>query len=448
MKNFLQSMSTRVFLVLFAGVLLTVVLTLGLAFGERQRMVGQFRDFHAVERVAQFVQTLETVPAHLRAPFLDAAAGLGMQAELVDRQEPATEQSRLAQLLDERMPGEYEVASTATRAGDCQPPPGRETRRHPDRAGRAGRCEALLITLEDGSRVRLSVLPPRPAPLTPRIDPIYVALFLASLGVLAAFVARMTMRPLQRLARAASDLGQNIEREPLPVKGALEIRQAAAAFNAMQAQVRKHIRQRAHILAAITHDLQTPLTRMKLRLEKVEDPQLKEKLAGDVAAMQAMVREGLDLVRSMESSETVQKLDLDSLIDSVCDDASDAGQEVAKSGLIGASVMARPLALRRCLGNLIDNAAKYGRRATVQVAREDRKAVIRIRDDGPGIPEAELEQVFEPFYRVESSRSRHTGGTGLGLTIARNIAAQHGGDILLRNHPDGGLEATLVLPVA
>ncbi|GIZ51697.1 ATP-binding protein [Noviherbaspirillum aridicola] len=445
MKAFFQSMSTRVFLVLFAGVLLTVALTLGLSFGERQRMVSQFRDFHAVERVTQFVQTLETVPSHLRAPFLDAAAGLGMQAQLVDRAEPAIEQSRLARLLGERMAGDYQVASTATRPGDCEPPPGRLARRHPDRAGR---CEALLITLEDGGRVRLAVLPPRPAPLAPRIDPVYALLFLAGLGVLAAFVARMTMRPLQHLARAATELGHNIEREPLPEKGALEIRQAAAAFNAMQAQVRKHIRQRAHILAAITHDLQTPLTRMRLRLEKIEDAQLKEKLAGDVAAMQGMVREGLELVRSMESTEAVQKMDLDSLIDSVCDDASDAGQEVSKDGATAASVMARPLALRRCLGNLIDNAAKYGRRASVRVAREGGKAVIRIRDEGPGIPEQEIEQVFEPFYRVESSRSRHTGGTGLGLTIARNIAVQHGGAIQLRNHPEGGLEATLILPIA
>lgn len=445
MKTLFQSMSTRVFLVLFAGVLVTVVLTLGLAFGERQRMIGQFRDYHAVERVTQFVQTLETVPAHLRTPFLDAAAGLGMQAEMAGQAEQATERTRLAQLLDERMPPEYQVASTPTRAGDCQPAPGRPSRRHADRAGR---CEALLITLEDGSRLRLSVLPPRPAPLAPRIDLVYGLLFLASLGVLAAFVARMTMRPLQHLARAATELGHNIEREPLPEKGALEIRQAAAAFNAMQARVRKHIHQRAHILAAITHDLQTPLTRMRLRLEKIEDPQLKDKLAGDVAAMQAMVREGLDLVRSMESTEAMQKMDLDSLIDSVCDDAADAGQDVNKHGVVGASTMARPLALRRCLGNLIDNAAKYGKRASVQVAREGNKAVIRIRDEGPGIPEHEIEQVFEPFYRVESSRSRHTGGTGLGLTIARNIAVQHGGDIRLRNHPDGGLEATLELPIA
>ncbi|HEY8609528.1 MAG TPA: ATP-binding protein [Noviherbaspirillum sp.] len=446
MKSLLQSMSTRVFVLLFAGVLVTVVLTLGLALGERQRMIGQFRDYNAVERVAQFVQTLETVPPKLRAPYLSAAAGLGMQGEIVAGDTPALgERTRLAGLLHARLPAEYRIASTAARQGDCLPPAGAGGIKH--HAERVGRCEALLVSLADGSRLRLSVLPPRPPPLAPRIDFNYVLLFLAGLGVVAAFVARMTMRPLQNLARAATELGNNIERAPLPEKGALEIRQAAAAFNAMQARVRQHMRQRAHILAAITHDLQTPLTRMRLRLEKIDDPQLKDKLAGDVTAMQSMVREGLDLVRSMESSENMQRMDLDSLVDSVCDDAVDAGQEVTSSGKTHGALMARPMALRRCIGNLIDNAAKYGQRADVRVAREDGKAVIRIRDAGPGIPEQEFERVFEPFYRVESSRSRHTGGTGLGLTIARNIAEQHGGDIRLRNQPEGGLEVLLRLPL-
>jgi signal transduction histidine kinase len=215
----------------------------------------------------------------------------------------------------------------------------------------------------------------------------------------------------------------------------------------MQSRIRSHIRQRAHILAAITHDLQTPLTRLRLRLEKVEDAELRDKLISDLSAMQGMVREGLDLARSMDSAEAVQRLDLDSLIDSVCADASDAGQNVQVTGSIGASLMARPIALRRCLTNLLDNAVKYGHEARVSVARQDGNAVIRIRDKGTGIPQEEFEKVFEPFYRLESSRSRHTGGTGIGLTIAKNIAEQHGGSIALRNHEEGGLEVTLKLPL-
>jgi signal transduction histidine kinase len=185
---------------------------------------------------------------------------------------------------------------------------------------------------------------------------------------------------------------------------------------------------------------------MRLRLEKVADAELQERLIGDLSAMQAMVREGLELARSMDTTETMQMLDLDSLLDSVCADATDAGQAVTLDGRAGMALLGRPMDLRRCLVNLIDNAVKYGREARVTVERSGGAARIRIRDSGPGIVEAELARVFEPFYRVESSRSRESGGTGLGLTIARNIAEQHGGSIALANLPEGGLEVTLVLP--
>lgn len=448
MRSFFQSMTSRIVLILVSGVVLSALLSLFLAFGERQRMIGQFRDFHAVERVAQFILSLETVPPGLRAPYLSAAAGIGIRAELA---EPAAEirqrQSDLAQRLEQRLPPGHAVVSASAGSADCTPPPrpGRSFQRRP-RDFRAA-CEALLVTLSDGSRVRLTVAPPRPPSFGPPPDLLeYGILFVLSVGILAALIARMTMRPLKQLAQAATELGNNIDRPPLPERGATEIRQAAAAFNAMQARVRHHIKQRAHILAAITHDLQTPLTRLRLRLEKVEDAELRAKLVSDLSAMQSMVREGLDLARSMDLAEPMQPLDLDSLIDSVCADATDAGQQVTVSGRTGASLLARPTALRRCLTNLIDNAVKYGQCAQVSAAREDGLAVIRVRDRGPGIPESELEKVFDPFYRLESSRSRETGGTGLGLTIARNIVEQHGGTIRLRNHPAGGLEVIVALP--
>jgi signal transduction histidine kinase len=446
MKAFFRSMTSRIFLILIAGVVVSALLTLSLAFGERQRMIGQFRDFHVVERVAQFVLSLETVPSDLRTQFLSAAAGIGMRAELTRSADEIKEpRSELADMLANRLPEGYQIASTSPKPSDCSPVGGRPHYRKPQEYRAA--CEALLVTLRDGSRLRLAVLPPRPPSFAPRQDfTTFAVLFLLSIGVLAAVVARMTMRPLKQLAQAATELGNDIERPPLPERGATEIRQAAAAFNAMQARIRHHIRQRAHILAAITHDLQTPLTRMRLRLEKVEDAELREKLISDLSAMHGMVREGLDLARSMDSAEPMQPLDLDSLIDSVCADAADAGQAVTVNGKTLASLMARPTALRRCLTNLIDNAVKYGQFAQVTVTREGAFATIRIKDGGPGIPEDELEKVFDPFYRVESSRSRDTGGTGLGLTIARNIAEQHGGTIRLKNLADGGLEVSLALP--
>jgi signal transduction histidine kinase len=185
---------------------------------------------------------------------------------------------------------------------------------------------------------------------------------------------------------------------------------------------------------------------MRLRLEKVSEAELQERLIGDLSAMQEMVREGLVLARSMDTTENMQMLDLDSLLEAVCADAVDAGQQVELKGRAGMALLGRPLDLRRCLGNLIDNAVKYGRDARVCVDRINGAARVRIRDSGPGIPVGELGRMFDPFYRVETSRSRESGGTGLGLTIARNIAEQHGGSIALANHPEGGLEVTLVLP--
>jgi signal transduction histidine kinase len=310
-----------------------------------------------------------------------------------------------------------------------------------------GACETLNVRLRDGEELRLSVLPPRSVFTGPETDyRVTIGLFLLSIAALAYVVARMTTRPLKVLARAAQDLGQDINRAPLELKGASEIRQASAAFNAMQARIRQYIFQRTQMLAAITHDLQTPLTRMRLRLEKVSDAELQERLIGDLSAMQAMVREGLVLARSMDTTENMQMLDLDSLLEAVCADAVDAGQQVELKGHAGMALLGRPLDLRRCLGNLIDNAVKYGREARVCVDRVGGAARVRIRDGGPGIPPGELARVFDPFYRVETSRSRESGGTGLGLTIARNIAEQHGGSIALANHPEGGLEVTLVLP--
>jgi signal transduction histidine kinase len=447
MKAIFQSMTSRVILVLVAGVIASALLTLGLAFGERQRMIGQFRDYHAVERLAQFVLSLQTVPRDIRAPLLSAAHGVGMRAEPAgDADEAREPKSELAVMLEKRLPDDYRITSAQVRPSDCD----FGNRPHRRRQGELRPlCEAMLVTLPDASRLRLTVLPPRPPPFAPRADfTMYAILFLLSIAILAAIVARMTMRPLKQLAQAATELGNDIERPPLPERGAMEIRQAAAAFNAMQARIRTHIRQRAHILAAITHDLQTPLTRLRLRLEKVEDAELRDKLIGDLTAMQGMVREGLDLARSMDAQGSMQRLDLDSLVDSVCTDAVDAGQDVSADGRTNAAMMGRPTALRRCLTNLIDNACKYGGFAKIIASREGQSAVIRIRDGGPGIPEGEMNNVFEPFYRMEASRSRDTGGTGLGLTIARNIAEQHGGTISLRNLPDKGLEVTLILPCA
>jgi signal transduction histidine kinase len=440
-------MTGRVFITLLLGVLISAALTQLAADAERQRVIEDYRDQHLLERAEQLIMATEIVPASARSAYLGVANRPGLKLEMGALQPQAAPPTEFSSALAERLGKAYRVQASNLRPRACD-----VRTNQPALYGLIGlewhgSCESINVRLRDGEELRLSILPPRGNPAVPKANFRFViALFLVSIAFLAYLVARMTTRPLKQLAQAAKDLGNDINHPPLALTGASEIRQASAAFNAMQARIRKYILQRTQMLAAITHDLQTPLTRMRLRLEKVSDAELQDRLIGDLSAMQAMVREGLDLARSMDTSETMQPLDLDSLLDSVCADASDASQAVTLSGSANMALLGRPMDLRRCLVNLIDNAVKYGREAKVTVERMGGAARIRIHDQGPGIADAELARVFEPFYRVETSRSRESGGTGLGLTIARNIAEQHGGSIALANLPEGGLEVTLMLP--
>jgi signal transduction histidine kinase len=200
------------------------------------------------------------------------------------------------------------------------------------------------------------------------------------------------------------------------------------------------------MLAAITHDLQTPMTRMRLRLEKVEDTALRSRLIDDLGTMQALLREGLDYARSLETNEPFAKLAIDSLLEVVVDEAAAGGASpVILAQHCGCDVEARPRALQRCLANLISNALKYGGCAEVSASMLDARVCIRVRDHGPGIPADKMELVFEPFVRLESSAASAVDGVGLGLTIARMLAEKNDAELTLRNHPEGGLEASVTL---
>ncbi|MFL9923376.1 ATP-binding protein [Herbaspirillum lusitanum] len=468
MKNFFDSIANRVFVILLAGIVVSIAATTWLASNERKSTLRELRFQHLAERIEQIVWSVDDIPPAQREIVLQAAGNFGFEANIAsDAKEIGSSVSTgpLIDILKERLGRDRQIA--VQRETNCAsrilPPEAR-------RAAAQGRelstpvapmpqretCRVVYVSLHDQALLRLRLhMPGEPPPgrgrgrdsFSPDGLP-YVVLFLVLIAILAYLVSKMAARPIRRLADAASDLGRDIDRAPLAETGPTEIRQAAHAFNAMQARIRRQIQHRTHMLAAITHDLQTPLTRLRLRLEKVGEPELQQKLIDDLGVMQGMVREGLDLARSMDSSEKIQALDIDSLLDSVCADAADAGQDVSFEGSTRAFVMAQTGALRRCLTNLIDNACKYGQRARVSVSLmpEQQRIAIRIRDSGPGIPEAELDAVFEPFYRLETSRSRDTGGTGLGLTIALNIAENHHGRLTLRNPAEGGLEVMLDLP--
>ncbi|WP_367379780.1 ATP-binding protein [Collimonas arenae] len=413
----------------------------GLAVYENYKSKSETEELQIAKRIKMFVFASEELDENEREHVLALSDNVDIELSLVkDAEHAVSTNPSLTAAIKEELDADRSVL-VAGQTG-CK-----ERKRHGSHFLTSQReCQAAYIGLKTGDilKAKFWVLRPglkwTPHPSTP------VSFFLLLIACLAYLVARMTARPIRHLANAAGELGRDIERPPLDEGGPTEVRRAAIAFNAMQARIKQQIQHRTNILAAITHDLQTPLTRLRLRMEKVGDGELRDKLVQDLGVMQSMVREGLDLARSADSTEPMQKLDIDSLLDSVCADATDAGQDARLEGRTGASIMAQPNTLRRCLTNLVDNAIKYGHYARLRVVREESEIVIRIRDAGPGVPAEHMEAIFVPFFRLETSRSRNTGGTGLGLTIARNIAENHRGRLQLRNHPDGGLEATLRFP--
>jgi len=257
--------------------------------------------------------------------------------------------------------------------------------------------------------------------------------------------ARMIARPIQQLANAAARLGDNLNSPPVAEQGPEEARQAARVFNHMQNRIRAQLEERERFLAAVSHDLRTPLTRMKLRIEAPVDEENRGRLREDIAEMAAMLDATLGYLRGEAHSEPWQLLDVQALADSVAEDAREHGAEVEVRGN-AQPIQGQPTALRRCLDNLVDNAVRYGQSAVIVLEDQPTQLTLEVRDRGPGIPENRIAQVMEPFVRLEGSRNRNSGGVGLGLSIARDAARRNGGELVLRNAPEGGLIARLTLP--
>ena len=280
------------------------------------------------------------------------------------------------------------------------------------------------------------------------IGQIVPALLVIGIGLtaLAVWLGRRVTRPLGVFATAASRLGTDVTAPALAERGPSEIRAAARAFNQMQQRLRRLIEDRVQMLAAVAHDLRTPITRLHLRAEFVEDPEQHAKMLKDLDEMEAMISGALAFAREEMLLEQRAPVDLRPLLDEIAAELTEAGHQVDVSGEQHAQIDGRGAALKRALRNLVENAVKYGRRANLRLTATRNDLVVTIDDDGPGIPESDLENVFRPFYRVEPSRSRETGGTGLGLTVARSVVRGHGGDIKLANRSEGGLVQTVVLP--
>ncbi len=335
--------------------------------------------------------------------------------------------------------------------GGGLPPPPRRFRPIEVHSGALNRSSfAVSMRFPDQGWLNLTIRMPAPRPW--HSDNFLVAFLAMSLAaaLMTWWAVRRLTRPVTDLAAAAERLGRGVNAPPLPENGPREVATAAAAFNTMASNIRRFVADRTQMLAAISHDLRTPITRLRLRAEFLDDDEQRAKMLADLAEMEAMIAATLTFARDDAANEPAGAVDLASLVRTVLDEAGDAAPErassIAYAGPEHLVLQLRPVAMKRALANLVGNALKYGDAARLTLEQRDRGAVLTVDDDGPGIPETEQEAVFQPFHRVEGSRNRETGGTGLGLTIARSILRAHGGEVTLSNREGGGLRVVARLP--
>jgi signal transduction histidine kinase len=428
-----RSLFARLALILFAGLALAQALSAALTFTERDQATTQLMMGYVEREVASSVALLDLLPAAERPAWLPRLARRSYRfilgpGETVGAMPDEKLSAQIAHSIEQGIGRSYPLSVNGL--------------------GNSGRMQVHL-RLSDGSPLTIDVLPMRGVPLSPWLP----AVLAAQLAILAAccwLAVREAVRPLRALAEAADALGPDLRPVELPERGPSEVLRSARAFNAMQRRIAAYVDERVRILAAISHDLQTPITRMRLRVDLMDDDAQQPRLRADLDELQSLVKDGIGYARALHGErEAARAIDLDAQLDSLVLDYRDAGSAVSLSGRIGTPVQTRPKALRRIVGNLVDNALKFAGGAAIAVGRDSGGAVlVRVLDDGPGIPVDQLEAVFEPFFRLEGSRNRDTGGTGLGLAIARQLAGSLGGTLTLHNRAEGGLEARLTLPSA
>lgn len=305
---------------------------------------------------------------------------------------------------------------------------------------------ALSIPLSDGSFLNVETSY-RPPPRT--LMPLLVQLGLMAMAVIliVGFAVRRVSRPLRDLANAAERLGRGEDVSHLEAAGPMEVRTVTEAFNSMQDRLTRFVRDRTRMLAAISHDLRTPITSLRLRAEFIEDDENREKIIETLEEMGQMTEATLAFARDEAAKEEARPTDLGSLLESLAGDQQDLGHQATVNEADRLVITCRPVALKRAFRNLIENGIRYGEAVEIDLSRDGKDAVITISDQGPGIPEDRLADVFEPFVRLEESRSEETGGIGLGLAITRSIIHAHGGTIELKNGDDRGLKAVVRLPI-
>ena len=459
-----DSLAGWVVVVLIAGLTTSQAVTLAVNHDMRSRAATVMGHFGLAERIADVVRLVAATPAAQRAAELATFTSSTLQVgwsrgPAVDDVETGDDRAEMFSTVLQSalwdapwrhlrvtfLPAGLAAAASSARPRDLTTSLGRAL---DDILAQHARVPAVQVSLQLEDGTWLNFLAPfveasQDVPARAVAFLLVAAVVVVALSIWA--VRRLT-EPLATLARAAERIGVDVHVEPLPESGARELRQASHAFNLMQERLQSFVRDRLQMIAAISHDLRTPITRLRLRAEFVDDEEQRRRMLADLADMEAMVDSTLAFAREEASTEARASVDLVSLVEGVCEDRP--GVQVEVDPAVGGRLpcLCRPVAIRRCVANLVDNAVKYGRCARVRLGAGAACVELTIEDDGPGIPVEDQERVFLPFERLDAARTAGLGGSGLGLSIARTIARAHGGDVRLDNRAPGGLRVTITLP--
>jgi signal transduction histidine kinase len=460
------SMAGWLILLIVLGLGVSQAIAVALHYDSRREAQLLLENVRIAERVVAVTRAIDLLPLEERPAIAVGVSKSGLivawePGNAVNVNKPRNDRAQLiAEVIDERheglqllgieadyFPAPWSLAGTETfdalfgeRVNDVH---GR-MRDVLDRNPGAG---VYVISLQLADRTWINIAAPD-VETVPAWSTATTALILATLiivlGLSVLGIRRLTA-PLSTLTQAAERLGRNVNSPPLPESGATDVIQAIRAFNDMQERIRRFVEDRTRMIAAISHDLRTPITRMRLRAELIGESEQQQKMLADLAEMETMIASTLSFAREDANPEPRQRVDLVALLQAVCADIPEAKLSTEPPPA-PVPIDAQPVALRRGFTNLIDNAVRYGGEARIDLGGDDRNIIVTIDDKGSGIPDEQLDRVFRPFYRLDSSRSRDTGGTGLGLAVARTVFRAHGGDVLLSNRNGQGLRATVTLP--
>jgi signal transduction histidine kinase len=462
-----QSMLTWFALVLAFGITFSLIAVSAFHAISRDEAVTALEDLRAAERIAATARFLDHSAPVLRPVIAESISGssLYVVAAADSRVEleapPDNRTERLRDVLGARLVGmrwrdlrvEYGGSAGDTDLLSSWMPSLWADNRN-ERADQLlslqDRGQAFFVSLQlmDGTWLNFAFASVNSLPLSSVSHILVLGLGISALLVFGVVAMRLITRPIDQLATAAEEFGRGGHPEDVPESGVSEVRRAAGAFNRMRDRIRRMIEDRTQMIAAISHDLRTPITRLKLRAEFVEDPEEQQKMLADLDQMEAIIRSTLAFAREDNDTEPSEPVDLAELLGEVAEATPPARLHLVRNSDAGISVtiLGRPVALRRCFSNLVENAIRYGQAADISVFERPDAVEIAIDDHGPGIPEDRINDVFRPFVRLEESRNRDSGGAGLGLAIVRSVILAHGGSITLENRKEGGLRALVRLP--